>query len=127
IRAGEADVVLCGGTESCINDIGVGAFCASRALSTRYADRPAASSRPFDTERDGFVMGEGAGMLVLEALDHALARGAKPVAEILGYGASSDAHHITTAAEGGDGARRAMAAALAQAGLAPDAIGHINA
>ncbi len=127
IRAGEAEVALCGGTESCINDIAVGAFCASRALSTRYADRPAASSRPFDAERDGFVMGEGAGMLVLEALEHAAARGAKPIAEIIGYGSSSDAHHITAAAEGGDGARRAMAAALAQAGLEPSAVGHINA
>src|SRR6478735_2073662 len=93
IRAGEADVAVCGGTEACMNIVSLGGFAAARSLSTGFNDRPAEASRPFDTARDGFVMGEGAGMLVIEELEHALARGATPLAELVGYGTTSDAHH----------------------------------
>ena len=127
IRAGEADVAICGGTEACINTLSLGAFSVARTLSTRFNDAPAQASRPFDIMRDGFVMSEGAGVLVIEALDHALARGARPIAEIVGYGTSADAHHITSGPEDGSGARRAMEAALAQADIPASAIQHLNA
>lgn len=127
IRAGEADIAVCGGTEACIDLVSLGGFAAARALSTSFNDTPEQASRPFDSARDGFVMGEGAGMLVIEALEHALARGARPIAEIIGYGTSADAYHITSGPEDGNGARRAMQAALGQAHLAPSDIQHLNA
>src|ERR1051325_4066072 len=127
IRTGEADVAICGGAEACIDLVSLGGFASARALSTGFNDTPARASRPFDRDRDGFVMGEGAGMLVIEDLDHALARGARPLAEIVGYGTSADAYHITSGAEDGSGARRSMQAALEQAGLSPSDIQHLNA
>ena len=127
IRSGEADVAICGGAEAAIDRVSLGAFAASRALSTGFNDTPSKASRPFDTARDGFVMGEGAGILVIEALDHALARGATPIAELVGYGTSADAYHLTAGPEDGSGAARAMRAAIAQAGIAPSDIGHLNA
>jgi 3-oxoacyl-[acyl-carrier-protein] synthase II len=127
IRCGEADVALCGGTESAIHRVSLGSFAAARALSTGFNDTPERASRPFDNARDGFVMGEGAGMLVLETLDHARARGAEPLVELLGYGTSADAYHLTAGPEDGSGAARAMTAALRQAGLSPDRIQHLNA
>jgi 3-oxoacyl-[acyl-carrier-protein] synthase II len=127
IRAGEADVAICGGAEACIDRVSLGSFGAARALSTSYNDDPTAASRPFDGGRDGFVMGEGAGVLVIETLEHALARGAFPIAELVGYGTSSDAYHLTGAPEDGDGAQRAMRSALGQAGIEPSAVGHLNA
>ena len=127
IRSGEADVAICGGAEAAIDRVSLGAFAASRALSTGFNDTPSRASRPFDAARDGFVMGEGAGILVIEALDHALARGATPIAELVGYGTSADAYHLTAGPEDGSGARRAMQAAIAQAGIAPSDIGHLNA
>ncbi|TIN09490.1 MAG: beta-ketoacyl-[acyl-carrier-protein] synthase II, partial [Mesorhizobium sp.] len=108
IRANEADVALCGGTEACMNTVSLGGFAAARSLSTSFNHRPDQASRPFDLSRDGFVMGEGAGILVIEELSHALARGAKPLAEVVGYGTTADAHHVTSGPEDGDGARRAM-------------------
>jgi 3-oxoacyl-[acyl-carrier-protein] synthase II len=125
IRAGEADVAVCGGAEACIDRVSLGGFAAARALSTGFPDTRA--SRPFDRDRDGFVMGEGAGILVIEALDHALARGATPIAELVGYGTSADAFHLTAGREDGGGAQQAMRAAIAQAGIAPSRIGHVNA
>ncbi|MEW5685768.1 MAG: beta-ketoacyl-ACP synthase II [Pseudomonadota bacterium] len=127
IRAGEADIAICGGAEATIDRVSLGAFAAARALSTGFNDRPEAASRPFDRARDGFVMGEGAGILVIEALDHAQARGAEIIAELVGYGTSADAYHLTAGPEDGDGAARAMRTALAQAGLPPEAIDHLNA
>jgi 3-oxoacyl-[acyl-carrier-protein] synthase II len=127
IRTGEADVAICGGAEACIDRVSLGSFAAARALSTNYNDTPAAASRPFDAHRDGFVMGEGAGILVLESAEHARARGAVPIAELVGYGTSADAFHLTAGPEDGDGARRAMATAIAQAGIAASMIGHLNA
>ncbi|WP_420969108.1 beta-ketoacyl-ACP synthase II [Bradyrhizobium sp. B120] len=127
IRSGEADVAICGGAEACIDPVSLGGFAAARALSTSFNDTPARASRPFDRDRDGFVMGEGAGVLVIEELDHALRRGAKPIAELIGYGTTADAYHITAGPEDGDGARRAMEAALRQAGLRLDQIQHLNA
>ena len=127
IRAGEADVALCGGTESAIHRVSLGSFAAARALSTGFNDTPERASRPFDNARDGFVMGEGAGMLVLETLEHARARGAEPLVELIGYGTSADAYHLTAGPEDGSGAARAMTAALAQAGLSPDQVQHLNA
>lgn len=127
IRSGEADVMICGGAEACIDRVSLGSFAAARALSTRFNDTPEAASRPFDTARDGFVMGEGAASLVIETLEHALARGATPLAEVAGYGTSSDAFHVTAAPENGEGAQRAMRAALRMAGLEPGQIGYINA
>lgn len=127
IRAGEADIALCGGAEACIDLVALGGFAAARALSTGFNDEPERASRPFDRDRDGFVMGEGAGMLVIEALEHAQARGAAPLAEITGYGTSADAYHITSGPEDGSGARRAMEIALKQAGLQPADIRHLNA
>jgi 3-oxoacyl-[acyl-carrier-protein] synthase II len=127
IRAGEADVAICGGAEACIDLVSLGGFAAARALSTDFNDTPTRASRPFDRDRDGFVMGEGAGILVIEELQHALARGAKPIVELVGYGTSADAYHITSGPEDGSGARRAMQLALRQAGLAPGDVQHLNA
>lgn len=127
IRAGEADVAVCGGAEGAIDRVSLGSFAAARALSSGFNDTPARASRPFDTARDGFVMGEGAGVLILESLDHARARGAEPIAEVVGYGTSADAYHLTASPEDGGGAQQSMRAALAQAKLPSSSIGHINA
>lgn len=127
IRADEADIALCGGVEACIDAVSLGGFAAARALSTGFNDTPHRASRPFDAGRDGFVMGEGAGLIVIEALDHALARGAVPLAELVGYGTTADAYHITSGREDGGGARRAMEIAMAQAGITPGDIQHLNA
>lgn len=127
IRAGEADIAVCGGAEACIDRVSYGAFAAARTMSTGFNDYPTKASRPFDVERDGFVMAEGAGILVIEELEHALRRGAKPIAELLGYGTSADAYHMTSPSEDGAGGRRAMELAIQQANLAPDQIGHLNA
>src|SRR2546425_11658932 len=104
IRAGEADVAICGGSEACIDLVSLGGFAPARALSTSFNETPARASRPFDRDRDGFVMGEGAGILVIEELEHVIGRGAKPLAEIVGYGTTADAYHITSGPEDGDGA-----------------------
>ncbi|TRC81647.1 beta-ketoacyl-ACP synthase II [Mesorhizobium sp. WSM4310] len=127
IRANEADIAVCGGTEACTNTVSLGGFAAARSLSTSFNHRPEEASRPFDMARDGFVMGEGAGILVIEELSHALARGAKPLAELVGYGTTADAHHVTSGPEDGDGARRAMEIAIAQAGISAREISHLNA
>ena len=126
IRRGDADLMLAGGSEAAIHEAVVGGFSSMKALSTRNDD-PAAASRPFDRDRDGFVIAEGAGMLVLEALDSAVARGAEPLAELIGYGATADASHITLPAPGGAGAVRAGRRALEKAGISADAIDHVNA
>ncbi|AWA40718.1 beta-ketoacyl-ACP synthase II [Pseudomonas sp. 22105] len=127
IRAGEADIAVCGGAEACIDRVSLAGFAAARALSSGYNDTPKRASRPFDSGRDGFVMGEGAGLLVIESLEHALARGAQPLVELVGYGTSADAYHLTAGPEDGSGARRAMTLALAQAGITPDQVQHLNA
>ncbi|MGM3175785.1 beta-ketoacyl-ACP synthase II [Dickeya lacustris] len=127
IRSGEADIALCGGTEAALHRTTLGSFAAARALSTAFNDRPQQASRPFDSERDGFVMAEGAGLLVIESLEHALARGARPLAELVGYGTSADAYHLTAGPEDGEGAQRAMQLALSQAGITADDVQHINA
>lgn len=127
IHCGEADIAVCGGAEATIDRVSLGGFAAARALSTAYADNPEAASRPFDVNRDGFVMGEGAGILVIESLEHALARGATPIVELVGYGTSADAYHLTAGPEDGDGAKRAMTAAIRQAGIKPEQIQHLNA
>ncbi|SHJ10919.1 beta-ketoacyl-ACP synthase II [Wenxinia saemankumensis] len=127
IRRGAADVMVAGGAEAAICEIGIAGFNACKALSTKRADDPTRASRPYDTDRDGFVMGEGAGIVVLEEYEHAVARGAKIYAEVLGYGMSGDAYHITAPSEDGDGGYRSMQAALADAGLEPSAIDYINA
>jgi len=127
IRSGEADVAVCGGAEACIDRVSLGAFAAARAMSTGFNDRPTQASRPFDLARDGFVMGEGAGMLVIEELEHALRRGATPLAELIGYGTSGDAYHMTSPPEDGNGGRRAMQLAIRQANIDPASIGHVNA
>jgi 3-oxoacyl-[acyl-carrier-protein] synthase II len=127
IRSGEVDVAICGGAEACIHPVSLGGFAAARALSTNFNDQPEKASRPFDRDRDGFVMGEGAGILVIESLEHALARGAKPIAEIVGYGTSADAYHLTSGPEDGAGARRAMNLALRQAGINAQQVQHLNA
>ncbi len=126
LQRGEADAMICGGSEAAITPLAVGGFAAMRALSQRN-DAPDRASRPFDKDRDGFVIGEGAGVLVLEALEHAQARGARIQAEIVGYGMSSDAFHISAPAEDGDGIRRVMVATLRDAGVAPAEVGYVNA
>ena len=126
IRRGDADVMVAGGVEACIYEAVIGGFSAMRALSRRN-DEPAAASRPFDSGRDGFVIGEGAGVVILEALEHAEARGATILAELVGYGATADASHITLPAPGGIGAVRAARRALVKAGLTPNDIDHVNA
>tara|TARA_R100000935_G_scaffold15296_5_gene30417 strand:- start:1590 stop:2834 length:1245 start_codon:yes stop_codon:yes gene_type:complete len=127
IQHGDADVMIAGGAEAAICEIGMAGFNACKALSTKRGDDPTKASRPYDADRDGFVMGEGAGIVVLEEYEHAKARGAKIYAEVLGYGMSGDAYHITAPAEDGDGAERSMRNALRNAGLAPTDIDYINA
>jgi 3-oxoacyl-[acyl-carrier-protein] synthase II len=126
IQRGDADAMIAGGTESVITAMGIGGFNAMKALSTRN-DAPEKASRPFDRDRDGFVMGEGAGIVILEELGHALKRGAKIYAELVGYGLTGDAYHITSPAPGGEGAARCMAMALHDAGIAPSEVSYINA
>ncbi len=127
IQSGEVDIAICGGAEACVHPVSLGGFAAARALSTNFNDHPERASRPFDRDRDGFVMGEGAGILVIESLEHALARGAQPIAEIVGYGTSADAYHLTSGPEDGSGARRAMQIALRQADIKPEQVQHLNA
>ncbi|RMC34427.1 beta-ketoacyl-ACP synthase II [Paracoccus alkanivorans] len=127
IMLGDADVMIAGGAEAPISEIGIAGFNACKALSTKRADDPQAASRPYDEDRDGFVMGEGAGVVVLEEYEHAKARGAKIYAEVIGYGLSGDAYHITAPAEDGDGGYRAMQNALRSAGIGPEQIDYINA
>jgi 3-oxoacyl-[acyl-carrier-protein] synthase II len=127
IKYGAADVMIAGGAEAAICEIGIAGFNACKALSTKRAHEPEKASRPYDSDRDGFVMGEGAGIVVLEEFEHAKARGAKIYAEVLGYGMSGDAHHITAPSEDGEGGERAMLAALKDAGLKPADIDYINA
>jgi len=126
LQQGHADAMVCGGAESAITPLGVAGFASAKALSFRNDD-PATASRPFDAERDGFVIGEGAGILVLETLDHAQARGADILAEVVGYGMTCDAHHITSPIPGGLGGARAMSLALSDAGLKADDIDYVNA
>jgi 3-oxoacyl-[acyl-carrier-protein] synthase II len=127
IMWGDAEVMVAGGAEAAVCELGIAGFCASRALSTGFNDQPARASRPWDKDRDGFVMGEGAGVLVLEEYEHAKSRGAKIYAEIAGYGMSGDAYHITAPAEGHDGAVRSMRAALRNGRIAPEQIQYVNA
>ncbi|OHB28552.1 MAG: beta-ketoacyl-[acyl-carrier-protein] synthase II [Phenylobacterium sp. RIFCSPHIGHO2_01_FULL_69_31] len=127
IKYGDADVMLAGGAEASVVPVGIAGFIACRAMSTNFNDAPEKASRPYDKDRDGFVMGEGAGILVLEELEHAKARGAKIYAEVIGYGLAGDAYHITAPAEDGDGGFRAMKAAIKDAGIDPSDIDYINA
>jgi 3-oxoacyl-[acyl-carrier-protein] synthase II len=126
IQRGEADLMVAGGSEAIIDELPIGGFAQMKALSTRN-DEPTRASRPFDADRDGFVPGEGAGLVVLESADHARRRGARIYAEIVGYGMTADAYHMTAPDPDGDGAVRAMAAALRDAGLRPEDVGYINA
>ncbi len=126
IARGDADAMIAGGSESCICELGIGGFCASKALSTRN-DEPERASRPWDVDRDGFVMGEGAGVLVLESLESARARSAEILAEVVGYGMSGDAYHMTAPSPGGEGGARCMKAALDSAGIRPDEVDYVNA
>lgn len=126
IQRNDADVMIAGGSEAAITPLGVGGFCAMRALSTRNED-PARASRPFDADRDGFVMGEGSGVLIIEEREHALRRGARIYAEVVGYGMSSDAYHITAPSEDGDGIMRVMRRTLEDARVAPAEVGYVNA
>ena len=127
IRSGEADIAVCGGSESCIERVSLASFAAARALSTHFNDEPERASRPFDTQRDGFDMSEGSAVLVIETLDHALARGATPLAEIVGYGTTSDAYSMAAAPADGEGLQRCMRLAIDAAGIQPSQVGHINA
>ncbi len=127
VARGDADMMVAGGAEAAVCRLGIACFVATRALSTGFNDQPEAGSRPYDKDRDGFVMGEGAGILVLEEYEKAKARGAKIYAEVKGYGLSGDAYHITAPAEDGDGGYRSMRAALTDAGLTPSDIGYVNA
>lgn len=127
IQWGDADVMIAGGAEAPISEIGIAGFNACKALSTKRGDAPQTASRPYDEDRDGFVMGEGAGAVVLEEYEHAKARGAKIYCEVVGYGMSGDAHHITAPEENGDGGFRAMVAALKRAGLEPSVLDYVNA
>ena len=127
IMTDDADVMIAGGAEAAISEIGIAGFNACKALSTKWIDNPKAASRPYDIDRDGFVMGEGAGVVVLEEYEHAKARGAKIYAEVIGYGLSGDAHHITAPSEDGEGGERAMRAALKKAGLEASGVDYINA
>lgn len=127
IALGDADVMVAGGTEAAVCEIGIAGFCSARALSTAFNDSPTEGSRPWDEGRDGFVMGEGAGVMVLEELEHAKARGAKIYGEVIGYGMSGDANHITAPADGHEGAYRAMKSALADARITPGEIQYVNA
>src|SRR5690242_15984601 len=127
VGLGDADVMLAGGAESPVGRIGMAGFCAARALSTGFNETPEKASRPYDKDRDGFVMGEGAGVLILEEYEHAKARGAKMYAEVIGYGLSGDAYHITSPPPDGDGGFRSMSAALKRAQLAVSDIDYINA
>ncbi len=126
LAKGEADLIVTGGTEAAITPLSIGGFASMKAMSTRN-DEPERASRPFDRQRDGFVMGEGAGIAVLESLEHALSRGAPILAEVMGYGATADAHHMTAPSPAGEGAARAMQLALKEAGLAPETVNYINA
>jgi len=126
IQRGEADVMIAGGAEAIIIPLTIAGFCQMKAMSTRN-DEPTRASRPFDADRDGFVCGEGGGLVVVESLDHAIRRDARIYAELIGYGMTGDAHHMTAPDPGGDGAARAMAAALRDAGTSPNAVGYINA
>src|SRR5207245_1642722 len=127
VALGDADVMVAGGTESPVNRISMAGFCALRAMSTSFNDTPTRASRPYDKDRDGFVMGEGAGIVVLEEYEHAKRRGAKIYAEVIGYGMSGDAFHITAPAEDGNGGYRSMAAAIKRAGISAADIDYINA
>ena len=126
IQYGDADVMICGGSEAAVTPLGMAGFCAMRAVSLRN-DEPALASRPWDRDRDGFVLGEGAGVLVIEEREHALLRGAKPIAELIGYGRNSDAYHANAPLESGDGVRRVMELALADASISPSDIAYLNA
>jgi 3-oxoacyl-[acyl-carrier-protein] synthase II len=126
IQYGDADVMICGGSEAAITPLGMAGFCAMRAVSLRN-DEPALASRPWDRDRDGFVLGEGAGVLVIEEREHALLRGAKPIAELIGYGRNSDAYHANAPLENGDGVHRVMELALADASISPSDIAYLNA
>ena len=127
IKRGAADVMIAGGSEAAVCKLGIAGFCAARSLSTSYNDRPDEASRPWDKDRDGFVMGEGSGIIVLEEMEHAKKRGAKIYAELIGYGMSGDAHHITSPSEDGDGGFRAMKEALIMAKIPSDKVNYINA
>lgn len=127
IRAGEADIALCGGAEACVDPVAIGGFTAAKALSFNFNDEPHRASRPFDADHDGFVLSEGAAMLVIERLGHAARRGARPLAILSGYGSTTDGHHVTAGWPDGREAARAMEIALAMAGLDRDAIGYVNA
>ena len=126
IALDDADVMVAGGTEAAICRVGIAGFCALRAMSTGFNDTPTKASRPYDKDRDGFVMGEGAGVVILEEYEHAKKRGAKIYAELAGYGLSGDAHHMTSPAEDGNGGYRAMEMALKRSGFAVDDIGYVN-
>jgi 3-oxoacyl-[acyl-carrier-protein] synthase II len=126
IQHNEAEVMISGGAEAPVTPVSFAGFCSMKAMSTRNDD-PQKASRPFDAQRDGFVMGEGAGVLVLEALEHATRRGAKILAEVVGYGATGDAYHMTAPAPGGEGAARAMRAAIQDSGLSNESFGYMNA